>query len=46
MPQQEYRQGVAGTLQECQGWVKRLQEQPQAKQEWLQGKTGVNTGGY
>ena len=34
MPQQEYGQGVAGTLQEHQGWVKRPQEQPQVRQDW------------
>ena len=31
--QQEYGQGVAGMQQEYQGWVKRLQERPQARQE-------------
>ena len=35
-PQQGYGQGVAGTLQERQGWVKRPQEWPQARQEWAQ----------
>ena len=33
-PQQEYGQGVAGMPQECPGWAKRLQEWPQARQEW------------
>ena len=36
MPQQEYGQGVAGTPQEYQGWVKRLQGQPQATQKQAQ----------
>ena len=31
--QQEYRQGAAGMPQECPGWVKRLQEQPQVTQK-------------
>ena len=37
IPQQEYGQGAAGMLQEYLGWVKRPQEQPQARQEgaWL-----------
>ena len=35
-PQQEYRKGAAGMLQEHQGWVKRPQEQPQARQERAQ----------
>ena len=34
MPQQEFGQGTAGTLQECQGRVKRLQERPLARQKW------------
>ena len=36
-PQQEYGQGAAGMLQECQGWVKRPQEWPQARQKWAWG---------
>ena len=37
IPQQGYGQGVAGTPQECQGWVKRPQGWPQARQEraWM-----------
>ena len=31
--QQGYRQGAAGMPQECYGWVKRPQGQPQARQE-------------
>ena len=33
-PPQEYEQGVAGMLQEYQGWVKRLQERLQVTQNW------------
>ena len=36
MTQQEFGQGAAGTLQECQGRVKRLQERPLARQKWAQ----------
>ena len=39
MPQQEQGQGAAGTPQECLGWVKRPQGQPQATQEWAQAAT-------
>ena len=39
MPQQEQGQGVAGTLQERQGWAKR----PQGV---AMGETGVGTDGY
>ena len=35
-PQWEQGQGGAGMLQECLGWVKRLQGRPQARQEWAQ----------
>ena len=34
MPQQGYGQGAAWMPQERQGWVKRPQGQPQARQEW------------
>ena len=34
MPQWEQGQGAAGTLQECQGWVKRPHRQPQATKNW------------
>ena len=33
-PQWEQGQGVAGMPQECQGWVKRPQGQPQVTQNW------------
>ena len=36
MPQQGQGQGVAGMPQECHGWVKRPQGQPQARQERAQ----------
>ena len=37
MLQREQGQGAAGMPQECQGWVKRPQGQPQARQEraWM-----------
>ena len=35
-PQWEYGQGVAGTPQEHQGWVKRLQEWPRVPRKWAQ----------
>ena len=35
-PQQEYGKGAAGMLQQHIGWVKRLQEWPQVRQERVQ----------
>ena len=33
-PQWEQGQGAAGTPQECQGWVRRPQEQPRVTWNW------------